>query len=174
MQEDWVTVSDPGSGCKLMGLLKEGWERHPSLNTLGTESVRVIPIIKFESEEEKEKYLFVEPPETGRLLDMDMNLLTVPIVSYEEEKAGAENQYKILAQIGYREVHKTSAKAVMHLKTPGMRLESWLIHQGKQQVSLEAVLHNFKAIWGFTLDTEELRPWFEAAGYTIPELEQIA
>jgi len=173
MKQEWITVGVEGirpvlQGESLQEKLEDGWEKDGKRDTLGTDRMRVIPLIKFDDEEEREVYYYVEPPETGKLLDMDMNLLTVPIISYDEEKQGAENQYKILAQRGFKEVHKTSAKAVMQLKTPGMPLEPWLNAQFQIVRSLEDVVKDFRSIWGFTLDVQEIRPWLEAVGYKVP------
>jgi len=98
--------------------LKEGWVKSDlTYNPFGTETVRLLHIVKYTEEEWaeieaiKKKRVSSRPP-------IDENCLTVPILKYEEETAGAENPYKILASKGYREVHRTSTVAVMKLSDP--------------------------------------------------------
>ena len=98
--------------------LKDGWVKSDlTYNPFGTETVRLLHIVKYTEEELaeieaiKKKRVSPRPP-------IDENCLTVPILKYEEAKAGDENPYKILASKGYREVHRTSTVAVMKLTDP--------------------------------------------------------
>jgi hypothetical protein len=98
---------------------KDGWVKSDiSYNPFGTETMRLLHIIKYTDEEKAE----IEAIKKKRIISprppIDENCLTVPILKYEEEKAGAENAYKILASKGFREVHRTSTVAVMKLSDP--------------------------------------------------------
>lgn len=76
--------------------------------------MRIMELVKYTDEEKAEKAAM----RAGPMQPVDVNCLTVPIISYADEQAGKENPYKILAAKGYTEVHRTSSVAVMKFADP--------------------------------------------------------
>ena len=105
---------------KIIEKLDEGFERNDEIpyQPWGTESKRVAHLIKYTEEEKAEMEAEEERRSTRPRPTVDLNLVTVPIISAKEDKSGKENLYKEYAALGYHEVHRTSQVAVMKLDDP--------------------------------------------------------
>jgi len=121
LEEDYIILNadDINTFEHAKSLFKDGWVKSDlTYNPFGTETMRILHIVKYTEEELAE----IEANKLKRITSprppIDENCLTVPILSYEEEKKELENPYKILASKGYREVHRTSTVAVMKLSDP--------------------------------------------------------
>lgn len=100
--------------------LDEGFERNDEISyqPWGTEKVRVAHLIRYSDEEKAERELEKERRSTRPRPNVDINAVTVPIISAKDDKLGKENLYKEYAALGYHEVHRTSQIAVMKLDDP--------------------------------------------------------
>jgi len=139
-------------------LLKEGWVKSDlTYNPFGTELTRLLHIVKYTEEELAEIEAIKQRRISSPRPPIDENCLTVPILSYADEKKGNENPYKILASKGYREVHRTSTVAVMKLSDPRGVLMS--------DEDLELIL---KLIDGLPIsEATELKPQLDSLHYRL-------
>lgn len=160
MEEDYIILNadDINTFEHAKSLFKGGWVKSDlTYNPFGTETMRILHIVKYTEEELAE----IEANKLKRITSprppIDENCLTVPILSYEEEKKGLENPYKILASKGYREVHRTSTVAVMKLSDPRGMLMS--------DEDLELIL---KLISGLPMsEATELKPQLDSLHYRL-------
>lgn len=105
---------------EIIELLNDGWERDDEIpyQPWGTEDKRIAQLVKYSDEEKAEIKAEEERRSIRPRPSVDLNLVTVPIISAKEDKAGKENLYKEYAALGYHEVHRTSQVAVMKLDDP--------------------------------------------------------
>lgn len=134
--------------------LDEGFERNDEIpyQPWGTEILRVAHLIKYTEEEKAEIEAEKERRNTRPRPSVDLNLVTVPIISAEDDKAGKENLYKeYCGVLGYHEVHRTSTVAVLKLDDPrGVMLSDEDI-----ELILEDLGHNYEGLVGATEEVHE-------------------
>jgi len=121
LEEQYVILdaNDKETFEKAKKLFEEGWQKSDlAYNPFGTDDMRLLHLVKYTEEELEEKANEELLRRRPARVTVDENCLTVPILKYEDDKAGKENPYKILAAKGYREVHRTSTVAVMKLSDP--------------------------------------------------------
>lgn len=102
---------------KAQQLLDSGWEKREDV-PYNTFEGKLIQLVKYTEEEKAEIEAEKERRTTRPQPSVDVNVLRVPILDYEEDKEGKENPYKKLAALGYHEVHRTSQVAIMKLDDP--------------------------------------------------------
>jgi len=115
-----VPFGDRGDVKKIIeNYYEKGWEKDsdiPYNGIYGPDDEKILHLIRYTDAEKAE----IEAAKQQNFPQeiVDVNILSVPIIKYEDEMKGADNPYKTLASEGWKEVHRTSTLAIMKLTDP--------------------------------------------------------
>jgi len=106
----------------LQAILKrydEGWEKDPDIpynGTYGPDGSKILHLVKYTNEEKAE----LEASKLGSAPQnvVDVNILSVPILTVKDLENGAKNPYADLVAKGWKEIHRTSKEAILKLSDP--------------------------------------------------------